>query len=732
MRLLRSSKAIAIFVAAFAFSLAIRAQDQNEVGSPTASSRITESIDEMKLAQLKGQTHPLARAEYDLGVVPDSFPMQHMLFLLKRSPQQEAQLEQLIDQLHDPSSPNYHQWLTAEQFGQQFGPTRDDITIVVNWLESHGFQVNVVYPNGLTIDISGTAAQVRDTFHTEIHYYNVRGERHIANASAPLIPAALEPVVAGFASLNDFFPRFFPKGELQSVKKDPKSGGWVRVEPQPDFTFTFNNTPQYDISPQDFATIYNVRPLWNAKKPITGKGQTIAIVAGSDVQQSDWNTFRAAFGLSGFSGTLTQIHPPAPGTPPPADINCADPGYVVGAATEAALDVEWSGGVAPDASIVLASCANTATVFSAFVAAYNLINGANPPPIISVSVEGCEISTSSLGILWQQAVTEGISVVAGSGDNGAAACDNFDTENAAVDGIAVSGVASTPYDLAVGGVDYQDYFQGTQRFYWNQTNSPTGESAKSYIPEMPWNNSCGNSFLFLFERFFSGPAFCNSAGVGTYLNILAGSGGASMLYPKPSWQSGVLGIPNDGRRDLPDVSLPAASGKFGHALLFCMSDVSVGGAPCNYSNPNDAVLNATGGTSFAAPSFAGIQALIDQKAGGRQGLPNYVLYKLGGAEYGSASHPNFFGLFACDSNLAQFIGSDCTFHDITLGNNDVPCVAGSPNCFAPTGATYGVLSTSTTRLEPAFNAAPGWDFATGLGTPNVTNLVNHWPGSWSY
>ena len=724
-----STKIAAVFFAVLSLSAIVRAQTE------TGRSRIMESIDESKMVRLAGQMHPLARPENDQGAVPDSFPMQHMLFLLKRSPQQEAELERLIDQLHDPNSLRYHQWLTAEQVGQQFGPAQQDITAVVNWLQSHAFQVNVVYPSGLAIDISGTAAQVRETFRTEIHNYGVNGERHIANASELYIPAALEPVVKGFASLDDFFLRFSPKQKLQSVRKDTESGHWVPVEFQPGFTSEFNNTPIYDISPQDFATIYNVRPLWNAKKPITGKGHTVVILGGSNVQQADWNTFRAAFGLNAFSGTLTQLHPPAPASQPPSDINnCVNPGLnpTSGSETEAALDVEWSGGIAPDASIVLASCANTATQFSLLVAANNLVNGTNPPAIISFSAAGCEAAQGTalnafINSLWQQAAAEGTTVVVGTGDGGAAVCDNFRTEKAAVDGIAVNAAASTPYDVAVGGTAYQDFFQQSQSLYWRKFNSPTGESAKSYIPEMPWNDSCGNSLLFRFEGFSNGPAFCNSAGVGKALNILAGSGGPSMLYSKPSWQSGVFGIPNDGSRDLPDVSLPAANGAFGHALLFCMSDVSAGGAPCSYNNPNDLILNHSGGTSFAAPTFAGIQALIDQKAGGRQGLPNHVLYKLAAKEYGNPHDPNFFGLFVCDTNLGRFIDDDCIFHDIAVGNDDVPCVSGSPNCYAPSGDAFGVLSTSTKALEPAFRARPGWDFATGLGTPNVANLVNNWP-----
>ena len=738
MRSLRFSSLIAVYFSIFAVTVVLYAQARRQAGSSTNSPRITATVNEDQLVRLKGQGHPLALPDEDLGAVPDSMPMAHMLLMLRRSPDQEAAFERLIDELHSPSSPNYQRWLTPEEIGQRFGVAQADVAAVTEWLESHGFRVNALYPNGMSIDISGTAGQIREAFHTEIHYYNFDGERHIANASDPSVPAALAPVVAGFSSLSDIWPRAKIEPRLRSVKKDPASGGWIQAGLEPDFTTAINNVPYYLLSPLDFAKIYNVTPLWTAARPITGKGQTIAILSGSDIKQADWNTFRAAFGLNRFSGTLTQTSPPTPAGEPLSDNNnCTDPGllgveHAGRVEGEAALDAEWSSAVAPDAAILLASCANTATQFGPLIAANNLINGTNPPPIISVSFAACEPflgnpTATFVNSLWQQAAAEGATVIVGSGDTGSAQCDLF-TVGPAVFGLAVSAVSSTPYNVSVGGTDYQDFFQGTQLFYWRTTNSPDGESVRSYVPEMPWNNSCANNFLFRFEDFRTGPAFCNSDAAVNFLSAAdVGGGGASILYTKPVWQTGVFGIPNDGRRDLPDIAFPAADGKFGHAILLCMSDPNGGGGPCNYNNPNDVVLNAGGGTSFGGPMFAGVQALINQKAGGRQGVSNYVLYKLGAAQYGSNSRPNFLGLAFCDANLGFLVGHDCLFHDVSLGDNSVPCVAGSPNCYAPAGSAYGVLSTSTTKLMPAYQAAPGWDFTSGLGSPNVANLVNSWP-----
>jgi hypothetical protein len=207
----------------------------------------------------------------------------------------------------------------------------------------------------------------------------------------------------------------------------------------------------------------------------------------------------------------------------------------------------------------------------------------------------------------------------------------------------------------------------------------------------------------------------------------AGSGGPSKIYGKPSWQRGVLGIQQDGRRDIPDVSLFASGGVYYQDILSCHSDATYGGVPCDYSQPKDTFFNSDGGTSCSAPSFAGIQALVDQKVGGKQGNPNTVLYKLAAGEYGSSADPKTASLSSCNASNGNAISSSCIFYDVTEGDNDIPCEAGTPDCYSASGDQYGVLSTSTTQESIAYGATPGWDFATGLGSVNVTNLVNAWP-----
>jgi subtilase family serine protease len=686
--------------------------------------RITQGIDEMNRVALTGNTHPEARPANDRGRVANGFAMDHMLLQLKRSNEQELALQQFLEELQSKGSPKFHHWLSAQEFGERFGLAKSDLDVVIGWLESHGFQVNVVYPSGMLIDFSGTAAQVRKAFLTEVHYLEVKGEKHVGNVNDPQIPAALAPVVAGVVSLHDFRPHAMH--HLRKVNQE--------------FTFpgVFGDT-NYAVVPADLAQIYNLNVLFSAG--ISGQGQTIALIEDTDVfSASDWNTFRQTFGLSNYSsGSFTQVHPPAPPAQP--GNNCGAPGIIVPNDAEAILDAEWASASAPSAAIEMAACADTSTTFGGLIAIQNLINAAAPPPsIMSISYGQCETvngaaANAAYNSAYQQAVAEGVSVFVAAGDSGAAGCDNSATE--ATHGIGVNAFASTPNNVAVGGTDFSDTYSGTNSNYWNSTNTSAFGSAVSYIPEIPWNDSCAGELVSTYLGFsptYGSTSLCNDPLFGSFFaSTVAGGGGPSQCasgtastpgvvggscagWAKPAWQD-VLGNPLDGVRDTPDVSLFAADGLWSHYYVFCWSDTAHGGAACG-ADPSS--WSGAGGTSFSSPIMAGIQALINQKAGGPQGNPAPVYYQLAAGEYGSS------GSSSCNSDRGNAVAGNCIFYDVTSGDMDVDCAG--PNCYLADGS-MGVLSTSNSSFAPAYGTHVGWDFATGVGTVNAANLVNNWPSS---
>ena len=466
----------------------------------TVPARITQPVDMENLVTLRGNTHPLARPEYDQGAAPDSLPTERMLLVLQRSAEQETALRKLLDEQQIKSSPNYHMWLNPEQFGQQFGPADADIQAVTSWLSSQGFQVSHVAAGRTVIEFSGTAGQVRQAFHTEIHKFVVKGKEHWANASDPQIPAALTPVVAGLASLNNF-PRKPMHRRLGTFSRSKATG-----EVRPLFTSPYGSGYALGVGPWDFATIYNVTPLWNAGTD--GTGQTIAIVSDSNINTQDVVDFRSMFGL--------------PANVPQIILNGPDPG-INSDETEADLDVEWAGAVARGATIDLVVSEFTETTQGVDLSALYIIDN-NLAPVMSESYGDCEAGLGNganafYSTLFEQGAAQGITIVQAAGDNGSAGCDDYGPSYeiaAQYFGLAVSGNASTPFDVAVGGTDFNDSSNWQQ--YWNTTNtSPQQSSANSYIPEMTWNDSCATGGLL----------GC-AAGVSSYgTDLVAGGGGQS-------------------------------------------------------------------------------------------------------------------------------------------------------------------------------------------------------------
>jgi hypothetical protein len=676
-----------------------RQADQSSPTTPVRA-RVTQPVDVENLVPLRGNVHPLARAAHDRGVAPDDLPMQRMLLVLHRGDDQEAALRQLLEDQQVKSSASYHAWLTPEEFGQRFGPADADIQAVTDWLTGQGFVVNQVAAGRTVIEFSGTAGLVRQGLHTEIHKFAVNGKEHWANVRDPQIPAALAPVVAGIASLNNF-PRKPLSRNLGAFSRSKLTG-----EVQPLFTVPTSYGNYYVLAPMDFATIYNLLPLWNAG--MDGSGQTIAVVGQTNINVQDVLSFRNLFGL--------------PVNYPNIILNGPDPG-INGDEVEAVLDVEWSGAVAKGATIDLVVSESTEASYGADLSALYIIDN-NLAPVMSESYGSCEADLGTGGnafynTLWEQAAAQGITVVIASGDSGSATCDVY-PETAAKYGLAVNGLASTPFSVAVGGTDFDD--ANTWSTYWNSTNSSSWSSAKSYIPESTWNDSCARTGLSASCASVSshgtdliagggGPSNCVNS-TGTFPDFTCSGG-----YSKPSWQSGA-GVPNDSARDMPDLSLFAGDGFNRSFYAICEADAVYPYASCNPSAYQWSFTGG-GGASASAQVFAGIMALVNQKYG-RQGNANFVLYPLA-AKSGNS----------CASNATMAPGassSSCVFYDTVKGNNSVACVGGSPNCSNTNTASgqYGIMATSKGGTTPAWTTTTGYDRATGLGTVNIANLVNKW------
>ncbi len=565
-----------------------------------APDRIHGAIDASRTRPVAGTLHPLAQLKYDAGEADPRTPMNYMVMLFQPSAAQRADLDRFTAQLQDPTSPLYRHWLTPEAFRERFGMSDGDLAKISAWLTSQGFAIAHRARGGNWIAFNGTAAQTASAFHTSIRRYIVDGETHYANASDPQVPEALAGIAAGFLGLNDFHAQ--PAARLV-----------------PDYNFG----AQHYIAPADFATIYDLAPLQQAG--LDGSGQSIAIVGESHVQASDLSAFRALYGLP-------------PNAPKLLLYNGQDPGYN-GAETEGALDLEWAGAIAPQATLyyIYGASALTAMVFAI---------EEDIAPVISVSYSGCEVSFPQpvYEALGQQASAQGITIVASSGDSGGAGCDQQGFMPMATLGRGVNFPAVLPEVTGVGGTEF---LEGTGT-YWGVTNSALLGSALSYIPEAVWNETGGTG-------------------------LLASGGGASRYYAKPAWQTG-MGVPNDGARDVPDISFSAA--------LHDGYQIVIGGSNA-----------AVGGTSCGTPTMAGIVALLNQ-------------YQMQNGKQSAA------GLGNINPQLYRLAQSaPSAFHDVTAGDNLVACAQGTADC--ATGS-FGYMS------------GPGYDPASGLGSLDVNALFTQW------
>jgi trimeric autotransporter adhesin len=654
-----------------------------EAQTPPVAPLIAGPVNEAERVTLSGNVHPLARAKYDLGRVEDSFAAGRLYLILKRPNQQEQALEQFLRDAHTAGTASYHQWLTPDAFGARFGPADSDIAAVTAWLESQGLTVNKVHPGKMAIEFSGSMAQLTAAFHTEIHRYGIAGATQYANASDPQIPAALAAVVSGVSPMNSFHGQ--PMIKVQGKTNYNKTTHVAT----PEWTYPLGNSQEvFELAPADFAVQYDLGPVYAAG--MTGTGQSIGILSASNVDLSLVQAYQSLFSL--------------PANLPTVVVDGIDPGQN-NAATEAYLDVEQAGAIAPGAKVILYTSAGTVLTDPLLTSALRALED-NQVSVISMSYGVCEAALGASGnaawsALWQEAAAQGITGFVAAGDGGAAGCDNFDTEEFAEAGLAVNGYGSTPYNVSVGGTDFyfSDYAMGASALnaqiwsYWNETTS--AQPATSLLkpaPEQVWNTSFGLN--------------ANDAGVynPNDSSIVSGGGGASNAafyplsgpvtgYPKPLWQTG-SGVPSDHVRDLPDIALFAGSGSNYVYYPICASP-----GDCLNTNSAGAVyVTSVGGTSAASPSMAAIQALVDQATKSRQGQADYVYYALAGKA-----------------------GAAAAFRDIKVGGNEVPCYAGTSNCALGTsGSSAGWFA------ESGYSAGVGYDQASGLGTVDVANLIQEW------
>ena len=720
----RTVSRLAAFVAAglFAFTASAFAQTQPE--AVIVPNRVTQAVNPDQRVTLAHNVHPLAKPQFDQGAAPGSMSTGRIMLILKRSDTQEQALRQYLGDLQNPNSPNYRKWLTPAQFGRRYGISDTDLTTVTAWLQSQGFTVDKIPAARNVVIFSGNVAQIQQAFHTSIHKYFVNGEQHFANSTDPQIPAALAPVIAGVAQLNDFRPK---RG---AAIKTPAHFDTEAKRIKPDLTLQNKQGDQFLFtSPADAATIYDtpIQALNGNYSQISslvggntydGKGVTIGIAGDGNITAQDVQLYRAAFLPASYGSNQPNVI-----------IDGNDPG-INGDSIEAMLDVEVSGGIAPGATVNFYTAANTDLQNGLFLAIYRALND-NDVSILNVSFGLCEAFELTSGNqqifnAWEQAAAQGISVTVSTGDSGSAGCDNPNTETVASDGLAVSGLASTPYNIAVGGTDFN--VLGSSFATYVSTDPPDTpkaassyyRTALSYIPENPWNDSPATNS----GSYTTNTAFKDSNG---NTNIVGGGGGISSCtestednngnvtctaggYAQPSFQSGVVpssigGSGSSAVRAVPDVSLLAADEAYGATWVVCSDNVINGSSTtstdCQTSGgsfTSSTTFTGVGGTSAAAPAFAGMLALVLQEEIARTGNASLRLGQANNVLYNLASNPSLYA---------------AVFHDVTAGNNSVVCKSGTTNC-------------GSNSFLTGYNAGAGYDAASGLGSVDVAQLIANW------
>lgn len=603
--------------------------------------RIRGTIMDANREVLAGSRARVAQQGTDVGAVAPETTIPGITLVFKRSPEQESALEALLAAQQNARSPLYHQWLSPDAFRARFGVADEDIAATEAWLQSHGFRIDGAGADRITF--SGTAAEVQDAFGTELHYYQVDGERHFAPEADLTLPAKVAAMTAAVLHLSDFRPK-------------PE----VRVQTHPRSDFTSVSTQTHYLTPKDLFTMYDFPAALQQK--FGGAGQGIAVVGQSYVNTS--NSSKVAV----FQDNLTELDAITPVLVPGSGIEAVSPG----AEEEANVDLEYTSGIAPNANIFYVFVGNNQNYDVLDALAFAITQ--DIAPVVSVSYGFCETSMSATELdqgnaLLEQAAAQGQTVVAAAGDGGSTGCGS---PGAGQWPLAVGYPASSPYVTAVGGTQMAagTFASGASQYWAGAVTFDTKTSLLSYAPEVVWNED-------------------------SQLNgLAAGGGGVSTHFARPAWQSGVPGIASGAFRLLPDIALQASVESPG--FLVCLDNpflLDSAGQPVSCSNGLTSGGNnytTSGGTSFAAPVFAGFVAILNQmKQASGQGNINPALYQL-------ASTPASYS---------------SVFHDITSGTN--ACVTGVGGCVAPGSSAYA--------------AGLGYDEATGLGSIDFAHLAGAWP-----
>ena len=707
-------------------------------GSKSARPIIAGNIDQGSLVSLKGNVLPRLTHDKDLGAVEDSSP-QRLYLVLQRSPAQQSDLDAFLSEQQNAASPNFHKWLTPEQFGERFGAAEADIKKITIWLESQGFEVTSIAKNASIINFKATAGGVRSTFQVQLHYFNVSGGKYSATTTEPQIPAALSGIVSGIAGLNKL-PMHEHHTAFKQTAYDAETHKWHEVDAAAAASLARGEKPHFvnsdgghAMTPQDFYTIYNVNPVYSAGN--LGAGGTVAIIGEQDMMYGTVNsatgqatggdvvTFRNLFGVKGTLNMTVQHGD--------ANYPCDDPG---GDSGETALDAEWSSSLAPAAHLIVETC-SPAT--GGMLNDFQTLVDANVADVISSSLGSAEVmgaDNSAFDTVFAQAATQGQTIMIAEGDSGSDDID-FGVSGPATHGLSIDFPGSSPLILSIGGTDYQDVYDADRgssipvSTYWAASNSQYYGDALSYVPETVWEDGCANTIIALDPNFGNGLSPAAYCATGAHDGVEGGGeGGISVNYAQPSYQTGIQGLSASiTKRATPDISGFAGGGFWGHYTIACDS-----GTP-SQDCTSPSTFGGAGGTSFASPELAGVFTLLKVGTGSRQGLVQPALYALAKAQYSSGTNCYANGQASNTGITTGPPASSCIFHDVTTGDNDNACVSGSINCFSNAGASVGVLTASgnDSTLALAWPSGVGYDIATGLGSVNVANLISKWNTAFS-